>query len=404
MQNLNNFILNVLGQSNYVIINKSLMKSIGCHETILLSYMIDKWRYFNGEDFYYLIEDIMEDIPMFKERKLRETISSLIGMGILIKKDFKGAPPRQFYNIDAEKLFNIIASDANLKGFKKDGFDHCKNNTFNPCENAVVQYNINKDNNNRDNSIDFEKKVSNETYFSQSLVQNEILHDCERENKADSNLSPKPSENQTTSKKGRQGDLTLFESLPKRNGYTEEFETFWIIYRKYNAKHKAKAFEAYGKALKKGATHTQLLEAIKKQAEIWDIEKRLSNYTPHCSTWLNSGTYNDDFEAIKQQAISSQQLQQRPQNGYYAKEKKYSEDGYELDEKGHRINPDPTNNFFCPHGFYDNREEYVEFINLFPEGRDILDPEVEKADRIIEQNWLKEKARRREEKKRLSGN
>ena len=46
----------------------------------------------------------------------------------------------------------------------------------------------------------------------------------------------------------------------------------------------------------------------------------------------------------------------------------------------------------------------MEFINLFPEGRNILDPEVEKADRIIEQNWLKEKARRRAEKKRLSGN
>ena len=271
-------------------------------------------------------------------------------------------------------------------------------------ENPITykENNINKENNKQNR--DFEKKVSNETYFSQSLVRNEISHDCESENKADSNPPLKPSENQATSKKGRQGDMTLFESLPKGKGYTEEFETFWAMYRKYNAKSKAKAFEAYGKALKKGANHTQLLESLKKQTEIWDIEKRLSNYTPHCSTWLNGGAYNDDFEAIKQQAISSQQSQQRPQSGYYAKEKRYSEDGYELDEKGHRINPDPTNNFFCPHGFYDNREEYVEFINLFPEGRNILDPEVEKADRIIEQNWLKEKARRREEKKRLSGN
>lgn len=404
MQNLNNFILNVLGQSNYVILNKTLMKSIGCHETILLSYMIDKWRYFNGEDFYYLIEDIMDDIPMFKERKLRETISNLIEIGILIKKAFKGAPPKQFYNIDAEKLFNIIASDTNLKGFKKDSFNHCKNNNFNPCKNASFQYNINIDNNNRDNNIEFDKKDSKEPFLSHSLVQNEILHDCEIETKTDLNLSPKPSENKATSKKGRQGDMTLFESLPKSKGYTEEFETFWILYRKHNAKDKAFAYKSYCGALKDGATHTQLLEAVKKQIEIWEIKKPDPNFIPMCSTWLNKKRYKDDFEAIKQQTISNKNLQQRTQNGYYAKEKKYSEDGYELDEKGHRINPDPTNNFFCPYGFYDNREEYVEFINLFPEGRNILDPEVEKADKIIEQNWLKEKARRREEKKRLSSN
>lgn len=304
MQNLNNFILNVLGQSNYVILNKTLMKSIGCHETILLSYMIDKWRYFNGEDFYYLIEDIMEDIPMFKERKLRETISNLIEIGILVKKAFKGAPPRQFYNIDAEKLFNIIASDANLKGFKKDSFNHCKNNNFNPCKNASFQYNINRDNNNRDNSIEFDKKDSKEPFLSHSLVQNEILHDCERETKTDLNLSPKPSENKATSKKGRQGDMTLFESLPKSKGYTEEFETFWILYRKHNAKDKAFAYKSYCGALKNGATHTQLLEAVKKQIEIWEIKKPDPNFIPMCSTWLNKKRYKDDFEAIKQQTLT----------------------------------------------------------------------------------------------------
>lgn len=372
----------------------------GIREAVLL-YHIDFWitknkanekHFYDGRYWTYNSSKAFAKIfPYLTQKVIEKLLAKLIADGYLVKGNFSDnvLDRTSWYSLTDKyyyvKMGKCISPNGEID-FSKWGNEYI-------CITDII---------NTNNSIDFEKKVSNETYFSQSHVQNEILHDCESENKTDSNLSPKQSENQTTSKKGRQGDLTLFESLPKSNGYTEEFETFWILYRKHNAKHKAKAFEAYGKALKKGATHTQLLEALKKQTEIWGIEKRLSNYTPHCSTWLNSGTYNDDFEAIKQQAIISQQLQQRPQNGYYAKEKKYSEDGYELDEKGHRINPDPTNNFFCPHGFYDNREEYVEFINLFPEGRDILDPEVEKADRIIEQNWLKEKARRREEKKRLS--
>ena len=383
--------------SNYTIMSNKIIQheSISLDAKAIYFYMAslpDNWD-FSVERIAYCLN--------ITEARSRKYINELIDFGLLQRVFYhnaKGNRKSIYILYDLETMKNKMTEKEAIEFFHNLGNPTLGNRKVGYIYNKVIKNKSNKQN------IEFEKKVSNETYFSHSHVQNEILHDCESENKAVSNLSPKPSENQTTSKKGRQGDMTLFESLPKGKGYTEEFETFWAMYRKHNAKHKAKAFEAYGKALKKGATHTQLLEALKNQTEIWDIEKRLSKYTPHCSTWLNNETFNDDFEAIKKQAISSQQLQQRPQNGYYAKEKKYSEDGYELDEKGHRINPDPTNNFFCPHGFYDNREEYVEFINLFPEGRDILDPEVDKADRIIEQNWLKEKARRREEKKRLSGN
>lgn len=126
-------------------------------------------------------------------------------------------------------------------------------------------------------------------------VQNEILHDCENQARELKQMGEQPT---------LFADTQQVQSPKPKSKYTEEFETFWILYRKHNAKHKAKAFEAYGKALKKGATHTQLLEALKKQTEIWDIEKRLSKYTPHCSTWLNSETYNDDFEAIKKQSLT----------------------------------------------------------------------------------------------------
>lgn len=378
--------------SNYTIMSNKIIQheSISLDAKAIYFYMAslpDNWD-FSVERIAYCLK--------ITESRSRKHINELIEFGLLQRVFYHNANGNRksiYILYDLETMKNKFTDKEAIDFFHTLGKPNLGKPTYG---NRKVGYIYNKEIN-----INKEKKEEKEIK-KQIHVRNEISHEFDHENKTQSNPLPKPSENETHSKRGRQGDLTLFESLPKSKGYTEEFEAFWAMYRKYNAKHKDRAYEAYGKALKKGANHTQLLEALKKQAEIWNIEKRIAKYTPHCSTWLNSGNYNDDFEAIKQQVISSQQPQKRPQNGHYVKEKRYSEDGYELDEKGHRINPDPTNNFFCPHGFYDNREEYLEFIDLFPEGRNILDPEVEKADKIIEQNWLKEKARRREEKKRLS--
>ena len=128
-------------------------------------------------------------------------------------------------------------------------------------------------------------------------VQNEILHDCENQSRE-------------TKQSGEQ--LALFDNPQKpetpnptkSKGYTKEFETFWAIYRKHNAKDKAFAFKSYCGALKEKTTHTQLLEALKKQIEIWEIKKPDPNFIPMCSTWLNKKRYRDDFEAIKRQALT----------------------------------------------------------------------------------------------------
>lgn len=376
--------------------NTQIAKVCGVREAILL-YNIDFWiaknkanqrHFYDGRYWTYNSSKAFAEIFDYLTQKVIEKLlAKLIKDGYLIKGNYNAN------SFDRTAWYALTDKYYQLKG-----------NAFLQMGNSISPNGEMDTSKWGNHYIDTDKKQDIKQLDRKQIhVQNGILHDFDRENKTQSNPLPKPSENETPSKRGRQGDLTLFESLPKSKGYTEEFETFWAIYRKHNVKNKSQAYEAYGKALRSGASHTQLLEAIKKQIEIWEIEKRETCYTPHCSTWLNRKSYNDDFEAMKEQALRSKALPRQQSNGYAQKEKRYSEDGYELDEKGHRINPDPTNNFFCPHGFYDNREEYLEFIDLFPEGRNILDPEVEKADKIIEQNWLKEKARRREEKKRLSG-
>lgn len=376
--------------------NTQIAKVCGVREAILL-YNIDFWiaknkanqrHFYDGRYWTYNSSKAFAEIFDYLTQKVIEKLlAKLIKDGYLIKGNYNAN------SFDRTAWYALTDKYYQLKG-----------NAFLQMGNSISPNGEMDTSKWGNHYIDTDiKQDIKQTDIKQIHVQNGILHEFDRENKTQSNPLPKPSENETPSKRGRQGDLTLFESLPKSKGYTEEFEAFWSIYRKHNVKNKSQAYEAYGKALRSGASHTQLLEALKKQIEIWEIEKRESCYTPHCSTWLNRKSYNDDFEAMKEQALRSKAQPRQQSNGYAQKEKRYSEDGYELDEKGHRINPDPTNNFFCPHGFYDNREEYLEFIDLFPEGRNILDPEVEKADKIIEQNWLKEKARRREEKKRLSG-
>lgn len=375
--------------------NTQIAKVCGVREAILL-YNIDFWiaknkanqrHFYDGRYWTYNSSKAFAEIFDYLTQKVIEKLlAKLIKDGYLIKGNYNAN------SFDRTAWYALTDKYYQLKG-----------NAFLQMGNSISPNGEMDTSKWGNHYIDTDiKQDIKQTDIKQIHVQNGILHDFDRENKTQSNPLPKPSENETPSKRGRQGDLTLFESLPKSKGYIEEFETFWAIYRKHNVKNKSQAYEAYGKALRSGASHTQLLEALKKQIEIWEIEKRETCYTPHCSTWLNRKSYNDDFEAMKEQALRSKAQPRQQSNGYAQKEKRYSEDGYELDEKGHRINPDPTNNFFCPHGFYDNREEYLEFIDLFPEGRNILDPEVEKADKIIEQNWLKEKARRREEKKRLS--
>lgn len=375
--------------------NTQIAKVCGVREAILL-YNIDFWiaknkanqrHFYDGRYWTYNSSKAFAEIFDYLTQKVIEKLlAKLIKDGYLIKGNYNAN------SFDRTAWYALTDKYYQLKGnaFLQMGNSISPNGEMDTSKwgNHYIDTDIKQD----------IKQID----IKQIHVQNGILHDFDRENKTQSNPLPKPSENETPSRRGRQGDLTLFESLPKSKGYTEEFETFWDMYRKHNVKNKSQAYEAYGKALRSGASHTQLLEALKKQTEIWDIEKRIAKYTPHCSTWLNKKSYNDDFEAMKEQALRSKAQPRQQSNVYAQKEKRYSEDGYELDEKGHRINPDPTNNFFCPHGFYDNREEYLEFIDLFPEGRNILDPEVEKADKIIEQNWLKEKARRREQKKRLS--
>lgn len=84
-------------------LSTAIIHKIGLPEALILGFMMDKWADFGYGDFYYTISDLANDTTL-SERNCRAIIQRLINEKILIKKDFKGAPPKQYYSIDEVEL------------------------------------------------------------------------------------------------------------------------------------------------------------------------------------------------------------------------------------------------------------------------------------------------------------
>lgn len=150
-------LINTLSQNGFVVLNKALIKYFESLDlACVLSFFIDKWAYFNGDDFYYIIENIKED-TFLSERNIRACIKRLIELKILIKKDFQGIPPKQYYNLNYDMVVSIL-NDTNIT-YKNDMINPCKNDRVKPLKNdSDIIDNKNKDNKNKDNNKKNKKK------------------------------------------------------------------------------------------------------------------------------------------------------------------------------------------------------------------------------------------------------
>ena len=109
---MNNLLMNTLSQSSFIILNKKLVLHFKSLEVAcVVSYIIDKWRYFDGDDFYYTIDDMVAD-TFLSERTARAIIKKLIDDEILIDKGLCGVPPKRYFNINDNyincNIVNII--------------------------------------------------------------------------------------------------------------------------------------------------------------------------------------------------------------------------------------------------------------------------------------------------------
>lgn len=269
----------------------NIAKICGVREAVLL-YNIDFWiaknrandkHFYDGMYWTYnSTKAFAELFDYLTQRVIENLLAKLIKDGYLVKG---------YYNSSSFDRTSWYALTDKYYQLKQENPFHQMGNSISP--NGEME----KPKWGNDIYVSDNKQDIKHTDKKHIYVQNEILHDCENQARELKQMGEQP---------------TLFanaqqvqEPKPAKSKYTEEFETFWVMYRKHNAKDKAFAYKSYCGALKNEATHTQLLEALKKQIEIWEIKKPDPNFIPMCSTWLNKKRYRDDFEAIKRQALTS---------------------------------------------------------------------------------------------------
>lgn len=117
MDSLN--IQKLLASSNYMIVNKELLKNIGAIEALLLAELCNEYVYYyeteqtdNDGYFYSTIENVEKNTGLSREQQ-DTALLHLIEKGI-IDKNVKGIPPKRYFKINEKALEqSICVKDTN---------------------------------------------------------------------------------------------------------------------------------------------------------------------------------------------------------------------------------------------------------------------------------------------------
>lgn len=109
----------LLASSNYMIVNKELLKNIGAIEALLLAELCNEYVYYyeteqtdNDGYFYSTIENVEKNTGLSREQQ-DTALLHLIEKGI-IDKNVKGIPPKRFFKINEKALEqSICGNDTN---------------------------------------------------------------------------------------------------------------------------------------------------------------------------------------------------------------------------------------------------------------------------------------------------
>lgn len=115
-------VIDYLASDNYVIVNRSLMKTIGVTESIVLGELASECKYWknarklqDGEWFFSTDDNLEERLP-FSKPTIRRTIESLKELGIVETK-LMGVPAKRFFRLIKSEILGC-SNFSNL-GYKK---------------------------------------------------------------------------------------------------------------------------------------------------------------------------------------------------------------------------------------------------------------------------------------------
>jgi len=185
-----------LRQSNWVAVNKDLVRAIGCNAAYLLSYLADKYDYFTSRGeltkdgyFFATCEDVETDLGLSR-REQDTAIKSLVAAN-LVTVALKGVPAKRFFLFDEKSenaLYSLLLAPLQIGGMRQTRLaENAKQEcTKTPNKNGGNEQPIYKEHNNISNekkgvSGDFQspaappKAGDEKAEFSEWLAQNNFI-------------------------------------------------------------------------------------------------------------------------------------------------------------------------------------------------------------------------------------
>jgi hypothetical protein len=224
-------VIDLLANDNYIIANKTVAKTYGLEEAILLGELASEYKYWVRREelkdgyFYSTIENVKENTTLSDKRQ-RSALTTLKEAGIVEVK-LMGIPAKRYIKIHVEQLFPLLLN--------------------NECQNS-------------------------ETSFAKTA---ELEQPKKQTNNNNLNNNKKSNEN---------NNIAQFD---------KEFEELWKLYpRKIG---KPKALKAYQKARKAGVPYEDIETGIKAYNEQIKSLKTDKKYIKHGSTWFMNECWNDEY-------------------------------------------------------------------------------------------------------------
>lgn len=151
-------LIQYLASSNYITVNKSLIKAFGLCEAVLIGELCSEYTFWEQNNqledgFFYATIDKIEDNTGLSAYEQRAAIKKLESAGIIVTK-LKGLPAKKYFSIDENKLLKFSQLDVK------------KLNSSNNINNNI---DISNDISNNDNTIvlssDKPKEKDTEDFF-----------------------------------------------------------------------------------------------------------------------------------------------------------------------------------------------------------------------------------------------
>lgn len=154
------YIIDLLANDNYTIVNKTIAKKIGIENALLLGTLCSLQKTFKGKQFYRPESQLIEDtfLTLYSLRKCK---NELVKLGIL-EVEKKGLPAKHFFKINEDAIKKLL-DDRITSGNENTIYSSVENeitsgaeiNTTSDNEISTTTYNIdnNINNNKKDNNI-----------------------------------------------------------------------------------------------------------------------------------------------------------------------------------------------------------------------------------------------------------